>query len=313
MSKIVFKVPPKVAAMAARVGVRVAKRSPEILLGVGIVGGVTATVLACKATLHLEEVLDKHNQTMEKIAEVASDKEAYPDYTDEKVVKDKYIQTVKTVVAIGKLYAPAVIIGGLSIASLLGGHHIMLKRQAALSALYAATKKAYDEYRKRVREEIGDEREHELYLGVREQLEEVEKNGKVKQVKKKVLDNPYPYSPYARFFDEGSRWWKKDAEMNKTFLINQQIAANELLKLQGHLFLNEVYDMLDIPRTEAGQLVGWVYGHGDSAVSFGFCDPDNPSFRDFVNCRERVFLLDFNVDGVIYDMLSIPEVHDYNR
>lgn len=112
-------------------------------------------------------------------------------------------------------------------------------------------------------------------------------------------------SMYARFFDQSCAGWSKDSEYNLAYLRQQQIHANELLKLKGHLYLNEVYDLLGIPRTKAGQVVGWVYDEknpiGDNCVDFGIFNEGNESF---VNGYEKSVLLDFNVDGNILDYLE---------
>lgn len=111
-------------------------------------------------------------------------------------------------------------------------------------------------------------------------------------------------SEYARFFDASCMRWTKDSEFNLTFLKQQEHYANERLRIKGHLFLNEVYDMLDITRTKAGQVVGWIYDEknpiGDNRVDFGINDDRN---KDFVNGNENTILLDFNVDGNILDLL----------
>lgn len=118
------------------------------------------------------------------------------------------------------------------------------------------------------------------------------------------LDTKEDASYYARFFDEGCTGWTKDSEFNLIFLKQQQNYANELLRKKGHLFLNEVYDMLGIPRTKAGQMVGWIYNEknpiGDNFVDFGI---NNARNKDFVNGYERIILLDFNVDGEILDLI----------
>lgn len=309
MSKLVFKVPnfpgkDILVKKGSRAVLKVSKHSPEILLGVGIVGGITATVLACRATLHLEEVLSTHEETMNQINEVAEDQETYPDYTPEKVTRDKYVTTVKTVVSITKLYAPAIIIGGLSIASIIGGHHILNKRYLGVTAAYAGLQEAYKKYRKCIAEELGEERERELYHGVREKIEEVQgKNGKTKQVKTKALTEPGAHSIYARVFDESNKWFKKNTTMNRMFLQMQQNHANDLLKINGHLFLNDVYRMLGFPDTKEGAVVGWLYGYGDSFVDFDIFNLEDPSKVEFINGYERSIWLDFNVDGVIYDMI----------
>ena len=114
------------------------------------------------------------------------------------------------------------------------------------------------------------------------------------------------YSEYARFYDCGNEGWTKDPEYNLMFLRQQQNYANEKLKVNGHLFLNEVYDMLGIPRSKAGQVVGWIYDeknpNGDNFVDFGIYDNKDGN-RRFVNGYEATILLDFNVDGVIYDLI----------
>lgn len=108
------------------------------------------------------------------------------------------------------------------------------------------------------------------------------------------------FSSYARFFDESCPVWSNDSETNLTFLKTQEQYATEKLRAQGYLFLNDVYDMLGIARTKAGQVVGWVYDEknplGDNRVDFGIYDEHN---RDFVNGYKDTALLDFNVDGNI--------------
>ena len=112
-------------------------------------------------------------------------------------------------------------------------------------------------------------------------------------------------SQYARFFDEGCTGWDKNPEYNLYFLKQQQTYANDLLKNRGHLFLNDVYDMIGIPRTKEGQIVGWVYKEdnpiGDNYVDFGIFAEHN---RKAVNGFEKSILLDFNVDGSIIEHIN---------
>ena len=112
-------------------------------------------------------------------------------------------------------------------------------------------------------------------------------------------------SDYARFFDESSALWTKDSNHNLVFLRVQQTYVNDLLRRRGYVFLNEVYDMLGIPRTKAGQVVGWLYDEGstmsDNYIDFGIYSDRN---KDFVNGLKNTALLDFNVDGCIIDKLQ---------
>lgn len=311
MSKLVLAVPnfpgkEKLIAATSKVAIKAAKHSPEICIGVGIAAGIGATVMACRATLRINEVIDEHNNTMAKInmaKEAAEAGQPIDGYTVEEAQKEKFILFVQTAVKVGKLYAPAIILGMTSIGFILGGHHIMVARNAAMGVAYAGLQKAYDEYRQRVRETIGEEKEDDIYRGIKE-VEIEEKNDKGKVVKKKVFEETGPMSPYARIFDESSCWWRKDSDLNMAFLTRAEHQANDTLRIRGYLFLNEVYDMLGIPKSDAGQLVGWIFGEGDSCVSFGIDDKTKEGVRRFVNGYERNIWLDFNVDGPIYNRID---------
>ena len=303
-----------------RTGLVLKKHSPEILMGAGILGIVGSTVLACKATLKVEDIIDEARDTLDTINEVLDAKghillndeminipEDEDKYTSEDAKKDKAIVYVKTGVELGKLYAPAISLGIVSIACLMGSHNIMKKRNVAVVAAYKAVEESFANYRRRVVEEFGKDKDEEYRYGIvrtEETITETDKNGKKKKVKKTVdtLD-PNHVSQYARFFDESCANWSKTPEYNLLFLKAQQNYANDLLKARGHIFLNEVYDMLGIERSQAGAVVGWVLDKdSDNFVDFGIYNGDERG-RAFVNGYERSILLDFNVDGVIYDLI----------
>ena len=280
-----------------RSGLVIKKHSPEILTGVGIAGLVGTAVLASKATLKLETVVDDVNAGLEMIQRTLNDKPEQ--YSEKDALHDKTVVYTKGAVAVGKLYAPTVSMGMASIGCILAAHGIMKKRNAALAAAYKATEEAFTRYKNRVLEELGEDQEREIRLGIREE-EVVGEDGK-KTVTKTI--NPNDGSIYARFFDETCEPWRKDAEYNLMFLKCQQNMANDLLHTRGHLFLNEVYDMLGIPRSKAGQVVGWVVDNGDSYVDFNIYAFESEEARAFVNGEERSILLDFNVDGNIFDLI----------
>lgn len=295
----------KMIRTTSRAMLVVSKHSPEIFVGLGIASGVGATFFACKATLRVGEVMDNYKETMTNINFLKSEAEAgrpHDGYSVEEAQKEKFIATVQMLAKLGKLYAPAIVLGAASIGFVLGGHHILAKRNAALSMSYAALQKAYDEYRMRVRKEVGEEKELDIFKGVRA-TEIEEKNDKGKLVKKKANELDHPASPYTRIFDESNPWWKPNAEQNKFFLVTQQSHCNDLLRLRGHLFLNEVLRMLGFPDTPSGSVCGWIYGEGDSFVDFGIWDATKEATRDFINGSERSIWLDFNCDGVIYDRI----------
>ena len=289
----------------------VVKHSPEILAGVGVVGTVASAVMACKSTLKLNDILDECKETRDKIKEVAENPRYEKEYSPEDAKKDLTVNYTQTVVKIAKLYAPAVILGTASLGCLLASNDILRKRNAALSAAYMTVDKSFKEYRSRVAERFGEEVEKEIRYNIKaQQIEEtiVDENGNETTVvsEQKVMD-PNMYSNYARFFDEFNPNWKSDPEYNLMFLRAQQQYANDLLRSKGRLFLNEVYEMLGMEKSKAGQIVGWVYDEknptGDNFVDFGVYNLHDEQVRAFVNGLEPSILLDFNVDGNVWDSM----------
>ena len=287
------------------------KHSPEILIVVGVIGTVASAVLACSATTKVNDILADAKTQLDTIHECAQKPEMAEKYTEQDAQKDTTIVYVQTGVKLAKLYAPAVILGALSIASMVTSNNILKKRNVALAAAYGAVDKSFKEYRNRVKERFGDNVERELRYNLKaETIKEnvTNEDGSTEEVEKTVFTGePNLYSEYARIFDETNTNWEKDSEYNRFFLTAQQSYANDLLRARGHLFLNEVYDMLGFPRTKAGQVVGWLYNPdnptGDNYVDFGMFDINNEKACDFVNGYERAIVLDFNVDGNIYDYI----------
>lgn len=300
--------------LTGRSGLVLQKHSPEILLALGITGAVTASILACRATLKVEEVLDNHrsgadhiNMGWEKVKQGEISIEEYPEKAKN---RDLVVLYTNTAVDFIKLYGPAITLGVVSFACIVSGHGIMKRRNIALVAAYKAIEEGFNAYRKRVIEEHGEETDYMYKNGLRTvnvtEPAYTDENGiKHKAEKKtKLVDDPNGLSVYARFFDESCSQWTKNPEYNLMFLRSQQNYHNEILKSRGHVFLNEVYDALGLPRTQAGSIVGWVIGGGDNFIDFGIFDGDRMKARDFVNGYERSILLDFNVDGVIYDLFT---------
>jgi hypothetical protein len=294
-------VPEAINKIVARNALLAQRSSPGVLLGVGIVGMVGSTVLACRATLKMDEVLDEAKDKLE-IAKTLE----HIEYSEKDRKRDISLIYFQTGVSITKLYTPAIIVGVVSIAALTRSHHILTTRNAALTAAYTALDKGFNEYRARVVEKYGENQDRDFRYGT-EQVEVVDpKTNKKKIVKRVSSDDP---SIYARFFDQSSSSWSKEPEYNLIFLKSQQNYANDLLHARGHVLLNDVYDMLGIQRSQAGAVVGWVLsrnGTTDDFISFGVFEDRSDKVRDFVNGREGAILLDFNVDGVIYDKIDHP-------
>lgn len=269
------------------------KNSPTFFFAAGLVGVVSSTVLACRATLKLSETLDEIEKEVEVVKHMVVDEE----YSEQQHKRDKIFVYVRASVKVVHLYAPAVVVGGVSVAALTGSHVQLTRRNAALTAAYAVVEQAFREYRERVRSVVGEDRELDLYRNTQTEMVKNELGAKEEQ---RSFD-PNERSMYSRIFDEYSDSWQKDPEFNRIFLQCQQNYANNLLQSRGHVFLNEVHDMLGLDRTRAGAIVGWVISDdGDNYVDFGMYEAYNSKF---VNGMERSVILDFNVDGVIYDKI----------
>lgn len=301
----------KMSRGLSRFGLKLKKCSPEILVVTGVVGVVASTVMACKATTKVNDILENHKETVEKIHKVSADPEYKDEYSEEDAKKDLAITYTKTTMEFVKLYAPSVILGIASLTCIVSSNRIMHKRNAALAAAYAAVDKGLKNYRKNVIDRFGEDIDKELRFNVKpREVEEIvtdeEGNETVVKSTANTVD-PTQMSPYSICFDETCGGWSKSAEDNKFFLLKQQNWANERLKSQGHLFLNEVYEMLGAQITKAGQIVGWIYDENnpdlDNYVDFGIFELHDEQKRNFVNGLERSIWLDFNVDGNILDMI----------
>ena len=306
-----IKIMNNVSRSLSRAGLKLKKHSPEILIGLGIVGTITSTVMACKASTKAGEILENSKNELEKVREVANNPEYANDYTEKDYKKDLTIVYAKTGFELVKLYAPAVILGTASIASILTGHGVLRKRFVELSAAYAAVDTGFKEYRGRVVERFGKEFDQELKYNIKNnEVSEVvlDEDGN-ESVVKTAIQTATP-SEFAKFFDETCTCWDRNADYNLSFLRMRQAEANDKLRLRGHLFLNEVYDMLGIQRTKAGNIVGWIYDpnnpdhKGDDYVDFGIYDLYDEQKRMFVNGYEKSILLDFNVDGNIWELMN---------
>lgn len=288
------------------------KNAPAILIVTGIVGLAVSSYKIAKASTKAAVILEESKERLEAIHTCKERDNLAEEYTEEDSAKDLMIVYTQTGVKMVKVYAPYVIMGVLSVGCILTSHRILSKRNMALAAAYTTVDQGFKAYRSRVVERFGEDVEYELINNIKKkEIEEtvVDEKGKEKTVKKMVnVIDPNSLSPYSKFFDEFNPNWQRNSDFNRMFLNSQQNYANDLLKARGYLFLNEVYDNLGIPRTKAGQVVGWIYNEdnpiGDNYIDFGLYDGSKEVVRDFVNGYEQSILLNFNVDGNIWDLME---------
>lgn len=262
-----------VTKFISRTGLKIRKHLPAIMTAAGIIAGGTCVVTACKQTLKV------HEEIKPNLESIAQKREEGAQKAD---IRKEYISIAGKAI---KAYAVPAAFGAASVALTVGGHKVLTKENAALASAYIALDKSFKAYKKKNPMPTAEKVQDEYGNDVAEAPVVVQDTNEI--------------SPYARFFDRGNANWCKSPEGTLVFLKGVQNYCNDKLHSNGYLFLNEVYDALGLPRSEAGQYVGWVDGVGDSFVDFGIFNKDDPMARNFVNGYEDAILLDFNVDGPI--------------
>ena len=297
----------KVKNIIKRTSMSIKHNAPDILVTTGIVGMISSTVLACKATPKVETIISECKKSLMDVEDtLMEDRE---DYTEKDGVKDRRLLKIQAGVAIGKAYLPAVVLTSVSIASILKSHNILKHRLASVSTALGTMTTAFIAYRERVAAKYGEEEEHDIRYNVKTETVDGATKKDKKTVKKSVSGLE---SPYSEFFMQDNLNWEKDALSNIMFLKSRQQYANDLLRANHKVYLNEVLDMLGMRKTDAGQMVGWIYdpenpkAEGDNYIDFGisqyFLNSEkivdiNDGIHDI---DEPVILLDFNVDGVVW-------------
>jgi hypothetical protein len=299
--KITKLAPPGVTKFVNRALLKARKYSPEAAIVGGVIVGGVAIVAFCNAARHTDEVLDRHEEAMDRLNQ---EKPIDAEHPDSKDVARVY---ARTGVDLAKLYGPAFGLEALSIGLFLSSYGILKKRNIGILAAYNAVESAFGEYRKRVADELGEDREEEFHLGSSMGLVkhlETDENGEEKEeVTMERIFNNLPGSPYVKDFNAftSDQWGSPD--YNMMFLKAQQNFANDLLVRNGHLFLNEVFDALGLERTKEGAVTGWVRGHGDSYVDFGISEGFYEEYELDSDVAKKNIRLCFNVDGVILDLI----------
>lgn len=319
-----FAVAKSVSGLTGKIGFQMKRYAPELLLTAGISAGIGGTVMACVATVKAMKVVDHAKENIEAIhkcqeGESVMRKDDGSACDQEELKRYLTAAYMNLFMSLAMAYAPAVMLGGVSVSCILASNNVMRKRNASLAAAYATIAGTFKDYQNRVREKLGEEAERDIRYDVREdEVEEtvINEKGKEKKVKKTVKSSYMDgQSSYARFFDDGCEGWDENPEYSLMFLRAQQQYANDKLQAQGYLFLNDVYELFGIPKTQAGQVVGWLYNkdgnpNGDNYVDLGLYNLNNRSTRRFVNGHENVFIIDPNVDGPILDKAFDIEIRN---
>ena len=305
----------------ARPALKLKKYSPEILIIGGVVGMVTAAVMAVKATASedYENIIMDHRMAFHKMEQAKLIAQECPMkvvdgvevemYSIESQKSDAITQYKKTTFRLAKIYWPSATLMTMSVVAVLSGFRIIRKRNMALVAAYNIVDQAFKGYRERVRAELGDEmdthfmHDTEMKAETKTVKNEDGTTTKIKSTEQILKGNVV--SMYGRLYDETNKQFEKDPRFNWLYIKKKRDYFNDLLHSRGHVFLNEVYDELGFEHTSYGAVVGWVAkkkgGEGDNYISFGpWCE----KLTDVEEAgRMAPIVLDFNVDGVVYDLI----------
>ena len=283
---------------------RVKAKSPIILVALGTGSLIASGVIAAVEAYKVPKVIEKRDNKVKEIMDIDEDAS---EETKEIAKKEASKIVIKSWFTVGTMFAPSVALAAIGVLSVFTSYNIMRKRNLALGAAYAGLDKAFREYRKKVAEELGEDREKEIRYGLREVIEENEDGTISKSYK---VDSNLMYSPYARIFDETHIGWSKSHRANVTMIRLAYQQANGLLDRHGYLFLNDVYKLLEFEPTIAGNVVGWVKTKnpekqvGDPFVDFGISPNDIPIQSD---SGRDAWILDFNVAGDITNLVFKSE------
>lgn len=288
-------VPNSVTKFGYRQALKLQKNSPTILVVAGVVGLGASAVMAARATRKIDPILDGHAKTRVDVTSTSLAR------------RDEQKQIVKlyghTTLELTKLYAPTIVVGVLSASSVLYGHRILQGRHLATMAAYSGLMEQYKAYRARVAETVGPEMEQDIHRGAVGKWEEDPDHPGEYKLKSNLGNSDSSF--LQPFFDEANPNWTRDPTANYLFLKGVQSHMNRTLDIRGHVFLFDVYDALGIPRERETLVTGWLRDSekGDQYIDFGFMTSNDPETVLFRNGGERSVRLDFNIDGVIWDLI----------
>lgn len=308
-NKMLLKLPKPVAKNISNGVTKVQKHLPEILIVAGTGCVVAGTVVACKNTIKAADALDERKKDMEVIraAKQNGKTESGEPYSVEDYKKDTVIVAKKTGLELVKAYGPAVALEGVGLAMIFKSHGIMRDRFTGVAAAYTSLNTAYQNYRQRVRDAVGEQKEDDIYKGItRETVEvtEVDENGKKKKTKQEVVTQNH-IDQFSIIFEDGCTGWTKSPELNKARVLSVQEYCNQLLQIRGYLYLKDVYEEfgIDTRHNQALHYIGWYYDPEDPTchnyVDFGLGNTENSRIGAFMNGYETNVLLTFNYDGDI--------------
>lgn len=228
------------------------QHSPEILTSIGIVGMVTTTILAVKATPKALRLIDEEKS---KVFNQLRSEEIPGNNTDYKELTLKPIEMVKVT---WECYAPVAVTCVFSIACLIGAQSVNARRTAALATAYKLSETALAEFKDAAVDVIGEDKVKEVKQKIAEN--KVEKVTSDENRAKVIVTgdgdtlfiDPFSNTPF-------------QSSKNKI-----EAAVNELnrrMLTEMNISLSELYDELGLEHTATSDDLGWRIDKGYIDVS----------------------------------------------
>ena len=283
--------------IAVKTGMKLRKASPELMLAGGLIAGVGAIVLACAATKKAEAAVEETHKELDAIQE-----------DNPKEEKKQSIRVYWHLVwKMAEIYGPAAVCLIIAVGLILGSHGILKSRYVSTTLAYKALDEAFKDYRERIQDAVGKEKELHFFNGTEEGGEEtvIDENGEEHTVKKAVKVKDKKDSPYEFDFNATTAPgnWEANSDYNLMFLRGIENYLNDLLHARGHVFMNEALDALGIKRTPEGAVVGWILGRGDDYIDLGFSEYYTDEYSDVQDGYLKNIHLNMNVDGLIWNLI----------
>ena len=280
---------------------KIAVKKPDILVASGLLLLVGGTVIAVIETKKSTPAIEKCKTNMDEIQKLLDN--PAEDYDKKDAIKDKLSCVVECTWSLTKVYAPVIGCDIAGVALVLCGYGTVKKQKLIFAAALKAMSDAYAGYRERVKSELGEDREQDIYLGLEPgefELEEPDKNGNLVKKKTKGKVSKFPgYSPFARLFDPvNSNQYQNAPGYNKWFIEQQEEFATNYMRGHGHVYLNQCYEWLGLEHTDLGAIYGWKYDPNDPGkrVDFGLNDIWLEGVNSFKYGYERSIILNFHPD-----------------
>ncbi len=226
------------------IGEETKKNSPMILTGLAIVGLISTAYLSYKAGIKADKIIEKYKKDIKSHAPSCEE--------DKENKKNITIETAKKMVPV---IAPPIIMGGVTLACIIGSHSVSNRKIAALSAAYSLSESTVKNLNGKMEEMLGEKKTRSIRDSIMK--DKLEKDS---EKDKKLMDNGSIIIP-----NDGTVLCK-DLYSGRLFYstaekINQAIAkcSYDLIS-DMYVSLNDFYDAIDSPQLKPipmGNDLGW--------------------------------------------------------